>query len=1147
MPSFEQYQDIPGNTDTFAFLNSSGVVYGNIGSKQDTDWYRMEMQAGVKYTVSLSSLTSGTTLNLVLRDSTGKLFYTNAVSADDKGDIYIYYTPTVGGTYYWSVEGTGATGNYSMSAVSANADDYTGNAKTSSLLTLGQIKSGAIEIWSDTDWHMVSLQAGHTYNISDVGGTLTNPFLSIYSKEDGNPLVFSSSGSLTFTPTTSGNYYVDISSNSMRGTGSYQLKVTDAQSTQLPTIQVATQSINRTSSGTSEMVFTLKLSAASSSPVSVLVKSLGETAQPGIDYQLVNQTVTFAANSTTATVKVPIYGNSSLMPAVAFELNLSNAIGATIKPNYYDATGTLQNSRQADAWGVIFGSDYGPSGYLPSDGYFPYQWYLFTTRTELAWSHATGKGIKIAVFDQGIDATNTDLTSNTRPGVKAYDLSSGGSPVLTSDNHGTLVAGVIGAARDGKGIVGAAYNAQLIPIYTSSAYGQKYLTEIKNAFTYAKSFDILNNSWGYGNLLAQSTNWAFLDNANSPDFAPAFKALQDLVTTGRNGLGTIVVQSAGNSYSVGDDTNLHNFQNSRYIITVGSTDYFGNDSGFSTTGASILISAPGGAGYRDYNSIFTTDRSGTAGENIFDFALSDGTSFSAPLVSGIIALMLEVNPQLGYRDVQQILAYTATQTGDASSWISNGAKDWNGGGLKFEAVTQSSGFGQVDALAAVRLAETWNTPAQTVANTKEFIASKTANLAIPDNDRTGVSSTIQVVSNLVVERVDVTVNITHTFIGDLEITLYSPTGTASYLMYRPSKGSLSAFGSSQDNIHFTFDTVLDMGEAASGNWTLNVRDLANGSTGTFDSWSLDLIGHTASNNHTFVYTSAFPDLVKADTSRGILSDSNGGVDTINAGALGSDNRIDLSGLTASSLNGGALTIAKDTIIQNAYGGDGDDILIANAKGSLLYGMGGYDTLLGGIGNDTLVGGKGNDSLDGGTGFDTGLYASARSNYVISKNANGFTVKDSSGVNGTDSVMNVERLNFSDTSVALDVNGIAGQAYRIYQAAFARKPDLAGLGYWIADMDKGSSLTTVAAGFFQSKEFQSLYGINPGTDALITLLYANVLHRTPDQAGLDYWRAELSSGHITSAGVLASFSESQENQAQVIGSIQNGIDYQAYHA
>ncbi|MBC3920958.1 S8 family serine peptidase [Undibacterium sp. CY18W] len=1147
MPWYEQSKDIPGGTDTFGFLEASGIVYGKIDTTIDTDWYRMDMQAGVRYTITLNSFSSGANLNLVLRDSTGKILYTALANSGSSNSIS--YTPTTGGTYFWDVEGTGTAGFYSMSAASNLADDYAARVNTSSVLTLGQTKFGTLEGWSDADWHKMNLVAGHTYTISNTGGTLSNALLEIYGSEDGVTLTYSTTGSLTFTPTVSGAYYVDISSNSLRGTGTYQLQVSELQTAQMPSIQVGNQYINRNSSGNSEMVFTLTLSYAVPNAVTVTAKTLGETAQPGVDYTLFNQTVTFQPNSTTATVKIPILGSSSLVPALAFELNLSNAVGATIKANYYDPTGTLQTTRQADAWGVIFGSDYGPSGFLPTDPYFQYQWYLFTTRTELTWTHATGKGIKIAIFDQGIDASNSDLTrnDNTALGVNAYSLTYGGSPVLSTDNHGTLVAGIIGAARDNKGIVGVAYDAQLIPIYTSSAYGQKYLTETVNAFTYAKSFDILNNSWGYGNLLAQSTNWAFLDNANDPSFAPAFKALKDLATVGRNGLGTIVVQSAGNSYSVGDDTNLHNFQNSRYIITVGSTDYFGNDSNFSTTGASILVSAPGGAGYRDFNSIITTDRSGAAGENLNDLAFSDGTSFSAPIVSGIVALMLEVNPNLGYRDVQQILAYTARQTGDPSAWISNGAKDWNGGGLRFESVTQSSGFGQVDALGAVRLAETWNTPAQTVANTKEVIASQTVNQAIPDNNRTGVNSTINVSSNLTVERVDVTVNITHSYIGDLEIVLYSPTGTASYLMYRPSKGSLSAYGSSQDNVHFTFDTVLDMGEAASGTWTLNVRDLAAQSVGTFDSWTIDLIGHTTSNNHTFVYTNAFPDLVKADPTRGVLSDPTGGIDTINASALSLDNRIDLSGTTASNLNGGALTIAKGTTIQNAYGGGGDDILIANAKGSLLYGMDGNDTLLGGIGNDTLAGGFGNDNIDGGAGFDTALYGNARSNYTITKNGNGFTVKDASGMNGTDGLINIERLNFSDTSVALDINGIAGQAYRIYQAAFARKPDLAGLGYWIADMDKGSSLTSVAAGFFQSKEFQSLYGVNPGTDKLITLLYANVLHRVPDQAGLDYWRAELSSGHITSAGVLASFSESQENQLQVIGAIQNGIDFLTYHA
>ncbi|MFZ6658774.1 S8 family serine peptidase [Undibacterium sp. TJN19] len=1149
MAWYEQNRDLPGGTDTFAYLEASGIVYGKIDTATDTDWYRMDMQAGVRYTVTLNSLSAGANLSLVLRDGAGKILYTALANGNSNNSIS--YTPTTSNAYYWDVEGTGTAGFYTMSAASNLADDYPANSTTTSVLTVGQSKSGTLEGWSDADWHKVNLVAGHTYKIFSAGGSLSDPYMAIYAREDSASLAVSSNGSMTFTPTVSGTYYVDISSNSSRTTGTYQLQVSDLQTTQTstPSIQVTNQYINRNSSGNSEMVFTLTLSSAVPNTVTVVAKTLGETAQAGVDYTAVNQTVTFQPNSTTATVKVPILGSSNLLPGLAFELNLSNAVGATIKANYYDPSGTLQTTRQADAWGVIFGSDYGPSGYLPTDPYFQYQWYLFTTRTELAWAHATGKGVKIAIFDQGIDASNSDLTRNDNIalGVNAYSLTSGGSPVLSTDNHGTLVAGIIGAARDNKGIVGVAYDAQLIPIYTSSAYGQKYLTETVNAFTYAKSFDVLNNSWGYGNLLAQSTNWAFLDNANDPNFAPAFKALKDLATVGRHGLGTVVVQSAGNSYSVGDDTNLHNFQNSRYIITVGSTDYFGSDSNFSTTGASILVSAPGGAGYRDFNSIMTTDRSGAAGENLTDFAFSDGTSFSAPIVSGIVALMLEVNPNLGYRDVQHILAYTARQTGDPSAWANNGAKDWNGGGLRFESVTQSSGFGQVDALGAVRLAETWNTPAQTFANTKEVIASQTVAQSIPDNDRTGINSTIVVSSNLTVERVDVTVNITHPFIGDLEITLHSPTGTASYLMYRPSKGSLSAFGSSQDNVHFTFDTVLDMGEAASGTWTLNVRDLAAQSVGTFDSWSIDLIGHTTSNDHSFIYTSAFPDLVKTDPTRAVLSDPNGGIDTINAAALSLDNRIDLSGATASILNGSALTIARDTVIQNAYGGGGDDVLIANPKGSLLYGMDGYDTLVGGIGNDTLVGGAGNDSIDGGAGFDTALYGNARSNYTITRNASGFTVKDASGANGTDSLSNVERLNFSDASVALDINGIAGQAYRIYQAAFARKPDLAGLGYWIAEMDKGTSLTSVAAGFFESKEFQGLYGINPGADKLITLLYANVLHRTPDQAGLDYWRAELSSGHITSAGVLASFSESQENQVQVIAAIQNGIDFLTYHA
>jgi hypothetical protein len=149
------------------------------------------------------------------------------------------------------------------------------------------------------------------------------------------------------------------------------------------------------------------------------------------------------------------------------------------------------------------------------------------------------------------------------------------------------------------------------------------------------------------------------------------------------------------------------------------------------------------------------------------------------------------------------------------------------------------------------------------------------------------------------------------------------------------------------------------------------------------------------------------------------------------------------------------------------------------------------------------------------------------------------------VNGadTDIVSNVERVQFTDQNIALDINGVGGQAFRVYQAAFNRQPDLAGLGYWINDLDHGLTLTNVAGGFFQSAEFVALYGSSTPTDnVLITKLYQNVLHRQPDQAGFDYWASQLKIGGITQAGVLASFSESPENQVQVLGSIQNGIEY-----
>jgi hypothetical protein len=167
----------------------------------------------------------------------------------------------------------------------------------------------------------------------------------------------------------------------------------------------------------------------------------------------------------------------------------------------------------------------------------------------------------------------------------------------------------------------------------------------------------------------------------------------------------------------------------------------------------------------------------------------------------------------------------------------------------------------------------------------------------------------------------------------------------------------------------------------------------------------------------------------------------------------------------------------------------------------------------------------------------------RSGYVLSNDGGKVSVLDT--IHGSTTLLaNVERLQFADKMVALDIGGNAGESYRLYQAAFNRTPDKGGLGFWIDAMDHGQSLKEVAANFIDSAEFRQMYGANPNDSQYVDALYQNVLHRTPDAAGYDFWLHALQIA--PRAEVLVNFSESAENQTQVIGAIANGIEFTAWH-
>ena len=210
-------------------------------------------------------------------------------------------------------------------------------------------------------------------------------------------------------------------------------------------------------------------------------------------------------------------------------------------------------------------------------------------------------------------------------------------------------------------------------------------------------------------------------------------------------------------------------------------------------------------------------------------------------------------------------------------------------------------------------------------------------------------------------------------------------------------------------------------------------------------------------------------------------------------------------------------------------------------------LAGDDDIVGSIDNDILVGYGGSDVfvekggyniIDGGAGIDY-LDVYGRSNeYKITFLNDVIRVDRFDGTLEND-LYSVERVVFDNGILALDYEGNAGQAYRIYQAAFDRTPDTAGLAYWVDQIDRGASVLQVASGFVQSAEFRAVYGANPSNADFIDQLYENVLGRDGEAGGVSYWLSQMQQG-ASRAYVLASFSESHENIVGVLPEISGGI-------
>jgi hypothetical protein len=229
------------------------------------------------------------------------------------------------------------------------------------------------------------------------------------------------------------------------------------------------------------------------------------------------------------------------------------------------------------------------------------------------------------------------------------------------------------------------------------------------------------------------------------------------------------------------------------------------------------------------------------------------------------------------------------------------------------------------------------------------------------------------------------------------------------------------------------------------------------------------------------------------------------------------------------LEDGSTSVAS---VETPYREEGE-VLPARGVETAVFGRGGDD--------EFLMRGESLD-IDGGAGLDKANYSGRLDSYTVLGQEGQWTVIDQQGQK--DTLTAVERVEFDDGALALDLGGAPSQAYRLYQAAFDRAPDAEGLGYWIDRLDEGAALQRAAAEFIGSSEFAQRYGASPSDEAFVEALYLNVLSREPDSAGRTYWLEALDGG-LDRGKILTNFSESDENVESTADVIAAGIEYMPF--
>jgi len=421
-----------------------------------------------------------------------------------------------------------------------------------------------------------------------------------------------------------------------------------------------------------------------------------------------------------------------------------------------------------------------------SDPLYVNQWHLAPYGIHInignTWDFVTGRGINIEIVDDGLDLTHEDLAPNVYP-----------MAVKSAGTHGTQCAGLAAAAGfNDIGMIGVAPEARLM-------------------------------GWSEGLLPHVAIHCSGrLDDGKDPGrIGPLQQAeMEKAATNNRDGLGRVAIIPAGDGRALGDDSAYDAIASSRFAIAIAAVNREGQQSSYSEGGMNVAISAPGGEALSPA-SLWTTGAGGLYTEEFY------GTSAAAAIAGGAVALLLERNPALGYRDVKEILMRSATR----EPLSAGDPFEQNGGGITF---SHSFGAGLVDVTAAIALADDW-IPLGPVVTVQ---TSNHAAMTIQDDPLNPLHRYLDLYGGqpVRVEHVELTLTVRHARRGDLSFTIVSPSGMKSVAAGRPNDDGA-------DFESYTFTSVRHWGEISTGMWKVIVTDHnGNGISGEMLDIQLRLFG-----------------------------------------------------------------------------------------------------------------------------------------------------------------------------------------------------------------------------------------------------------------------------------------------------------------